>query len=46
MKICHIFTWTEDIENPFNGFEDIHKLTILAKFHENLTLPGEGGGES
>ena len=42
MKICRIFTWTVDIENPLAEFEDIHQEIFLAKFHGNLTLPGLG----
>ena len=41
MKICHIFIFTEDIENTFIQFEDIHLYIFLAKVHERQTLPGE-----
>ena len=41
MKICHIFTLTADIENPFYGSEEIHQAIFFQKFYENPTLSGE-----
>ena len=45
MTICHIFTLTEHIKNPFCEFEDIYQKIFLAKFHENPTFQRGGGGE-
>ena len=40
MNICHIFTLTVDVENPYGEFEDVHQQIFFAKSHENPTLPG------
>ena len=37
-----MFTLTVDIEKKtIHTFQNIHQQTLFAKFHENLTSPGE-----
>ena len=40
MKICHIFTLTGDIEKRISLRLKLFTADLLAKFHENSTLPG------
>ena len=40
MKIYHILTLRVDTEKNLQTHEDIHQQILLAKFHENLILPG------
>ena len=39
MKLCRIYTLTEDIENLLCEIEDILQQIFLLKFHENVTFP-------
>ena len=40
--MCHIFTLPVDIEKTLCTLEFTDPQIQLAKFHENLTLPGGG----
>ena len=41
-KSAVLFLLTMVIEKTFQTLQDIHQQKLLAKFHENLTLPGGG----
>ena len=40
MKVCHIFTFTIDIKNPFCELENIDQRIFLPKSHETPHLSG------
>ena len=40
MLICLIFSLIVKIKYPFHGFKDFQQQIFLAKFLENLTIPG------